>query len=163
MEPKKIILTVLAAVVVAAGAYLYWTKDTRKINKRFNTMIEKLEKTEAEADLERLTRTAIIAGTFANPVEITFGGEEYTVGQDQMKAGVHDLRGTAREIRLEIEHRELHYDRATREALLEIQGEVIIDGAGYRLPGSSLIRFHWKHDSDAGSWVIDRMDISSVP
>lgn len=163
MDPKKIILSALVFVMISTGIYLYWTRDIRKINQRFDTMIEKLEKAGSEADLERLTRTAIVAGTFAHPVEITFGEETYSVGQDQMKAGVHDLRGTAREIRLEIEQRQLHYDRATRQALLEIQGEVIIDGAGYRLPGTSIIRFHWKYDEAAGSWVIDQMDISSLP
>ncbi len=124
-------------------------------------MVEQLSKEGTEPDIERLTRTAVLSGLFSDPLKINLLGDEYTVHQDQLKAGIHDLRGNAQSIAVEIEERNLFFNRALKEGRLEIVGQMLINGSSYRMPGKSRIQFIWGKDEKSRDWVVNQIKIST--
>lgn len=161
---SKRLLTIVLAVCFLSGASIYWylTKDTRRINKRFDHMITQFSKEGPESDLDSLTKTVAVANTFAKQTTIDYGGSQYEIGADRIRGGVHELRGASGTISVEIDQRELHLDRASGKAKMSLQARLIINRSDNPLPDKADVELLWIKDEEAGDWYIEGINVRDL-
>jgi len=151
------ITIVTLVVIIAGGTYWYMTRDIRRINKRFDMLIAQFAKTGVEADIDQLTKTAVVSGTFMNPVAIDFLGEMVSVGADEFKGGIYEVRSGAKKIEINVEDRQLVLDEENGRASMELKVVIFVDGDLFRIPEGANIRMEWQKDRESKDWKIAKV------